>query len=357
MPVLVPPAVVLVTGVSGFVGSHVAHAYLKEGFTVRGTVRYRAKGELLHSLFNKEFPGRFEYAIADLENPADIDAAVQGVDGIAHVASPITKLPQGHGGDSDPQLLLRPAVDGTLHVLKSAAKAGTVKRVVVTGSIVALVEPHEPPYIYSAKDWNDHAVGLVAELGGQARPWKKYSASKVLAERAAEAWVEDNKPSFDLGHILPCWVFGPVLTPVSSLDEIPDTPKLLVNIFADPEEATQYHGEIPMAFVHVRDVARAHVVAHTREDLGHNSRLIVSSSTTATFQQFYDAYWSLPDAERPRLPFNVPRGEPGHTTVDAGIDNSYGFENAEEVLGWKFAPLTEVVRDTLGDLAPRIYDV
>ncbi|EJD46030.1 NAD(P)-binding protein [Auricularia subglabra TFB-10046 SS5] len=364
MPVVSPPATILVTGksttvrasrflpyhkgVSGFIGSHAARAYLEEGFTVRGTVRSRAKGKQLRSSFSEEFPGRFDFVIADIEDSGDIDAAVQGVDAVAHVASPVKILPPG----GDPQMLIRPAVEGTLNVLRSAAKTGTVKRVVVTGSIAALSEPHEPPYTYSTSDWNDQSVRIVAELGGQAPPGKKYCASKVLAERAASAWVEDNKPNFDLCHVLPAFVFGPVLSPVSSLEDISGTPKLLIDIFADPKAAAQDMGDIPGAVVHVRDVARAHVAAHSREDLGNSSRLIVSSRTAATFQQFYDAYWSLPNAERPRLPFDVPQGEP----VDAEAGKSYEFETAEEALGWKFASLTEMVRDTLGDLAPRIYN-
>lgn len=261
-------------------------------------------------------------------------------------------LPPG----GDPQLLIRPAVEGTLNILRSAAKAGTVKRIVITGSIAAIIEPHELPYTYSSKDWNDHSVRSVHELGGNAPQWDKYLASKVLAERAAYRWVDDNKPSFDLSFILPCWVYGPVIAPVSSLNNVPDTPKLLVNIFASPEDARGYLAGNPNAYVHVRDVARAHVAAHVREDLGHNTRLILASKSEITFQQCYNAYWSLPNAERPKVPFEVPK-ERSENTATPGKDRVYMFDNAEGILGWEFASLAETVRDTLADLAPRIYDM
>lgn len=80
MPAITPPATILVTGVTGFIAAHVAHTYLKEGFSVRGTVRSPAKGEYLRSVFDKEFLGRFDYVVADIEHPADLDAAAQGVD-------------------------------------------------------------------------------------------------------------------------------------------------------------------------------------------------------------------------------------------------------------------------------------
>lgn len=89
---------------------------------MRGTARTLAKGAAIKSIFDREFPGKFELVAADVENPAQIDAAVAGVDGIAHVASPITLLPDG----ADPQLLIGPAVNGTLNALKAAAKAGCV---------------------------------------------------------------------------------------------------------------------------------------------------------------------------------------------------------------------------------------
>lgn len=89
-----------------------------------------------------------------------------------------------------------------------------MKRVVITGSVRAIQEPHDAPYTFSARDWNDHAVREVERLGGAASADLKYAASKTLAERAANAWVETNKPSFDVVHILPTWVLGPILQSV-----------------------------------------------------------------------------------------------------------------------------------------------
>ena len=89
-----------------------------------------------------------------------------------------------------------------------------MKRVVITGSVAAIGEPHDPPYTYSKLDWNDSAVRQVETLGREALSMHKYYASKTLAERAAYKWMEENKPAFDISHILPYWVFGPVFSEV-----------------------------------------------------------------------------------------------------------------------------------------------
>ncbi|EJD46164.1 NAD(P)-binding protein, partial [Auricularia subglabra TFB-10046 SS5] len=342
----------LPTGVSGFVAAHIARASLERGLTVRGTVRSPSKGDYLREVFGKEFPGKFDYVIADVERPADLDAAVRDVDGIVHAASPIAALPPG----ADPQLLIRPAINGTVNILKSAAKAGTVKRVVVTGSIASVLEPHDRPYTYSSRDWNESAVREVEELGNDAPSGNKYFASKVLAERAAYAWVDENKPSFDIIHILPSWIYGPVISQASKLEQIPETPRLLLSIFTTPKAAEEYIAGGPFAFVYVRDVARAHVDALVREAIPGNSRLILASKKEVTFQDFYDAYWALPVAERPQLPFEVPKASEAAGQALSEHTRLHKFDNAEGILGWSFAPLGVVVRETLSDIAERVYN-
>lgn len=351
MPAVAAPASVLVTGITGYIGAHVAHAYLSAGFQVRGTVRSAAKGEYLRSLFDKEFPGKFELVVADLGDADSLVAAARGIDGIAHVASPIFRPPRG----SDPQLLIGPAVDGTLNVLKAAAVSGTVKRVVITGSIGAIRDPSaapSPSTTYTARDWNDYSVKQVEQLGPQSDADDIYYASKVLAERGANKWVEDNRPSFDISHVLPAWTFGPILTQFSSVDELPDTPKELYNIFARPRSGKELATSLPGPCIHVLDVARAHVDALVREELG-GSRLILSLGVDVTFQDYYDAYWSLPEAERPKLPFQVPKGEP-QVWKGAARDR---WVNSEEELGWSYRSLGVIVRDNLSDVSQKLYNL
>lgn len=96
----------------------------------------------------------------------------------------------------------------TTGILSDAAKVPSVKRVVITSSIVTLLEPKEGKYVYSEADWFDTAPKLVEQYGVGASGGIKYIASKVLAERAAWEYVAKNKPSYELVTVLPPWTWG-----------------------------------------------------------------------------------------------------------------------------------------------------
>lgn len=61
-PNVIPGSIVLVTGVSGFLGSHIADKLLAEGYLVRGTTRNSEKNAWLQELFDKKYgEGIFQF--------------------------------------------------------------------------------------------------------------------------------------------------------------------------------------------------------------------------------------------------------------------------------------------------------
>lgn len=145
------------------------------------------------------------------------DEAVKGVDAIEHTASPF------HFNITEPEELIAPAVSGTLGVLQSALEYGSsVKRVVVTSSVAAVLEVVPDAPIFTENDWNNLSVKEVETKGKDASPADAYRASKTLAEKAAWAFVEQNKEkiSFDLVVINPPMVMGPVSHEVSKPDNL-----------------------------------------------------------------------------------------------------------------------------------------
>jgi nucleoside-diphosphate-sugar epimerase len=234
---------VLVTGGSGFIGSHCILQLLAAGESVRTTVRNPGREADVRALLKEggTEPGdRLSFFAADLEHDAGWAEAVAGCEYVLHVASPFPPtLPR------DENALIVPARDGALRVLRAARDAG-VKRVVMTSSFAAIGYGHPPRSTpFDENDWTNPA-------GDDVRPYVK---SKTIAERAAWDFVTREGGGVELSVVNPVAVFGPVLGADYS------TSILLVQRLMDggmPGCPRLYFG-----IVDVRDVADLHIRAMT----------------------------------------------------------------------------------------------
>ncbi|WP_203898664.1 NAD-dependent epimerase/dehydratase family protein [Virgisporangium aliadipatigenens] len=229
------------TGVTGFVAGHCVRELLTHGYDVRGTVRDPATADVAHLRAIAAETGRvFDVVRADLTDDAGWAEAVDGCACVWHVASPNpTEVPR------DPETLVRPAVDGTLRVLRAAAAAPSVKRVVYTSSVATIRLGHaDLTKVRTEADWSV-PDGL-----------DPYPRSKVLAERAAWEFAEAN--GLDLVVVNPGLVLGPLLNAAK-----PMSLEILRRIFA---------GEVPavprmsFAVTDARDVAVGHRLAMENPD-------------------------------------------------------------------------------------------
>ena len=131
---------VLVTGGSGFIGSHCIVTLLQAGYRVRTTVRSLKRADEVRSMvqaggITEEQAKGIEFCEADLANDKGWPEACKECSYVLHVASPFPAAAPKHEDE-----LIIPAKEGTLRALKAAKAAGTVKRVVVTGSMAAVGE-------------------------------------------------------------------------------------------------------------------------------------------------------------------------------------------------------------------------
>lgn len=145
---------ILVTGVTGFIASHVALHCLEQGYRVRGTTRDESKAKWLYDLFDPKFgKGKFEtFVVPDMVQDGAFDEAVKGVSGIIHLASIMTF-------SDKPDEVIPPTVKGALNILTSATKEPGIKSVVYTSSSTAALLPHPNEVIKVTKDtWDEEAV-------------------------------------------------------------------------------------------------------------------------------------------------------------------------------------------------------
>jgi nucleoside-diphosphate-sugar epimerase len=236
-------AKVLVTGGSGFIGTHAILQLLAAGHEVRTTLRSLNREVDVRAMLATGGVVRADhlsFTAADLLNDSGWAEAVAGCEYVLHVASPIPeKVPK------DENELIVPAREGTLRVLRAARDAG-VKRVVVTSSFAAIGYGHpqrsEP---FDETSWTNIN-------GGDVLPYVK---SKTLAERAAWDFIAGEGGGLELAVVNPVGVFGPVLSADYS------TSILIVQRLMDgalPGCPKLYFGAVD-----VRDVADLHIRAMT----------------------------------------------------------------------------------------------
>jgi dihydroflavonol-4-reductase len=189
---------ILLTGISGFIAKHCAVELLNAGYHVRGTVRSLSKADKVRTTLAKHCDvSKLEFVVADLLSDTGWSEAAQGCYGVVHVASPFTiETPE------DENELIRPAVDGTMRVLKAAIAAGA-KRFVQTSSVAAMMAGHGYTRTapYTEDDWTD--------LDGP--DVSAYQKSKTLSERAARDYLVQTKADTHYASINPGFVLGPLL--------------------------------------------------------------------------------------------------------------------------------------------------
>ena len=249
---------ILVTGASGFVAIHCSIQLLQQGYKVRGTLRTMTREHEIRETLRKyvKSDDKLEFVEADLNQDVGWVQAVQGCEYVFHIASPFPLLNPEHEDD-----LIKPAVEGTLRVLRAAEAAG-VKRVVLVSSNAAISAGHNGENrTFTENDWSylDKPIGA-------------YSKSKTLAERAAWDFIRsaENTRKMELVTINPPYIFGPIPN-----KDFPTSAEML---------RTFMRGEVPgvaklkVGIVDVRDVASAMILAMTTPEAA-NERIAVPAAS------------------------------------------------------------------------------
>uniref|UniRef100_A0A8R7TMU1 NAD-dependent epimerase/dehydratase domain-containing protein n=1 Tax=Triticum urartu TaxID=4572 RepID=A0A8R7TMU1_TRIUA len=236
-----------VTGGNGYIASALVKTLLEKGYAVKTTVRNPDDMEKNSHLKDLQALGPLEVLRADLVEEGSFDGAVAGCDYAFLVAAPVNLYAEDPERD-----VIEPAVHGTLNVLRSCVRAGTVRRVVLTSSAAAVSSrPLEGDgHVLDEDSWSDVEFLRSTKTGAWA-----YPVSKVLLEKAACA--------FALEHGMSLVTVCPVVTvgaaPAAKVNtSVPDILSLLSGDDArisKLEFIERVTGAIPM--VHIDDLCRA----------------------------------------------------------------------------------------------------
>lgn len=249
---------VLVTGISGFIASHVAAGLLAQGYAVRGTVRNKMKGERIVEALAEHGAdtSRLELLEADLGADAGWKAAVKDCRYVQHIASPFPM-----DAPSNREALVPAARAGAMRVVEQAIGAGA-ERVVMTSSMVSMMgqADRKAHMLVKESDWSNPDW----------KPLTAYPVSKTRAELAIWDYAAAQNVKTRITTICPGLVFGP-----DTYDNGGASLGIIKGLFS---------GKFPMMpriaypIIDVRDCASLHIKAMTAADSG-GRRLMAASNT------------------------------------------------------------------------------
>jgi len=327
----------LITGATGHVGFRTLIHALTAGYTVRAAVRSQAKANIITShpqIQALNVGSRLSFIIVpEITYPYAYDEAARGVKYVIHIASPLMT-----GGDEIPlnehdSHFIQPAVLGTLSMLEAAKKSQTIRRVVITSSIVAITPVAQMEGFERRLTPVRPTDRVTFEPGPYETEFAAYAASKVAALQEAEAWIKRERPTFDVIHLHPAFIEGRNELATNPREAMKGTNAVVLGIALG-----KHFGSFAGATVHNDDVARTHVQSLDPQIPG-NTSYILSQPT-----RWNDAR----DIIRRAFPEAVEKRRLPNTGSAMNIDITFDSSLTEKTFGFKHIGFEEQVKSVVG---------
>jgi nucleoside-diphosphate-sugar epimerase len=310
---------VLVTGGSGYLGTQLIAALLRDGRQVRTTVRsLDREGELRVAVRRGGADdGGLEVVTAELTADEGWAAAMAGCEEVHHVASPMIH-------SDDPDEVIIPARDGTLRALR-AARDADARRVVLTSSFAAVGYTPKPGSEYTEADWTDPDMpGL-----------PPYPRSKAIADRTAWDFIKHEGGDTELVVVNPTFILGPTLTSKAG-SSLQLTKAMLDGTM--PVVRRQRFG-----VADVRDVADLHIRAMAAPEAAGKRYLALADGPTISFLQMAQILRERLGSLAERAPTEeAPGPEPPRLIIHN--------DRAKQELGWRPRPAETTIVETAESL-------
>ncbi|MCJ1448986.1 MAG: hypothetical protein MMC23_009505 [Stictis urceolatum] len=352
-----PSPLVLLTGATGFIGFETLLTLLTSPYpNVRLAVRDPAKASTLLTnpalsalLSSPSSPLAPTFAhVPSITAPGAYSSAIKDVTHVIHIASPLPMSnPAGHL--TAQESYIAPAVRGALEILEAAHATPTVKSVVITSSVTALI----PSDTWRARETSQERFG----------PWRRnenwgpeyedeaeaYGASKTAQQVAVEEWVEAHRPAFEVVTVHPSWVFGRAEICSTSEELGKGTNKFLLGAATGVSPFGEWR-RLSGACVSVGDVARAHVLAlglgRDGEEEGNGNGK--GSGKVRRFALSTEArFEDIPGIVGREFPDEVREGLLSVEGKQRSSPLKYDGSEAEKMLGFRYETMEEMLKGLL----------
>ncbi|MEM9999293.1 MAG: NAD-dependent epimerase/dehydratase family protein [Pseudomonadota bacterium] len=329
---------VFLTGMSGFIGKEIAIELLNRGYDVHGSMRFGEDERLLRQLLAKAM-GSDDLPLTihklELTRASGWAKAISNASVLIHAAAPLKAA-----DPSDPNFMLKPALEGTKTVLNAAKSAG-IEKMIMTSSVNAMTEGtrFQGKKIFNEDDWSNVNVRGVTN----------YARAKTLSEKMAWDFAARDDCPFKLTTLLPGLTMGRIQGGKvrGSLAIVKRLVKQL-----DP-----VHPNFGYTYVDVRDVARLHVDALENDRaIGERIALVngflwhreIAEIIDRRFPQLEITFRHIP-SPLARLAAPI---RPRLRTVMPNLDRHADVSNAKalSIFGGTFIPLEETIVDTVNSV-------
>ncbi|TEY35507.1 hypothetical protein BOTCAL_0586g00020 [Botryotinia calthae] len=320
-------SLVFITGASGFIGASTALAALKAGYRLRISVRKESQIEKLKNVFSEHANSLEFVVIPDITVPGAFSKVLDNVEYILHLASPLAI-------SVDKDKVHGPAIEGTLNIMRDAAKVASIKKVVITSSIVALTPLEGPMDGLVLKEETSLDLSVdpnrdYDEGNDFMTAFKIYHASKLLANQASWEFFRNESPGFALITIHPSVVYGHNLVQQSAGEIEGSTNGIL---FGSIMNGT--HWDFPLLSVYIGDVADAHIKA-LDPTLESSSSYLVSGEPMS-----WKDVVEVVQKDYPTVPYKlVPSINPNMAKIDTS--------KAEKELGLRLAKPEKFIKEVM----------
>lgn len=342
------PATILLTGATGLIGFRILLAALEAGHTVRYTARSEAKAAVVSSnpAVQRLAPGADRLSavvIPDLAADGALDAAAAAAGGVTHIIHAGSPVPVP---TYDPTTqVFAPTVAISRQVLRAALAAPSVRRVVITSSIVANLAPpgSEPPTAETKTPSAATRVPLpdpLPETFGDV--FSAYVTGKMVEMRNSDEVAKTQSPHFSIAHVVPGYVFGrnELALDAGMMRAQNSSNNFLMMALAGGDVPFPIHG----GYAHIDDVAELHLRVALDDGLPGGPRDVGIASKVD--------YATLFDAVERAFPKAVEAGVLKKGNMPT-LPIEYDSSDAEAILG-KFRSFESAVVDVAGQYLEKL---